>query len=81
MSIGQRHINLFAGLVVFDPDPIGPIAALVVAPGQMLSLLKNVVGVGIGLQLAPESMGRSEYIANVHHRRDINGIFRHGQRA
>jgi len=35
MSIGQRHINLFVGLVVLDPDPIGPIAALVVAPGQM----------------------------------------------
>jgi hypothetical protein len=47
-----------------------------------LSLLKNVVGVGIGLQLiAPEFMGRSEYIADVHDRRDINGIFRHGQRA
>ena len=47
-----------------------------------LSLLKNVVGVGIGLQLiAPEFMGRSEYIADVHDRQDINGIFRHGQRA
>ena len=57
-----------------------------VAPARMapspVSLLKNVVGVGIGLQLiAPESMGRSEYIADVHDRRDINGIFRHGQRA
>jgi hypothetical protein len=47
-----------------------------------LSLLKKVVGVGIGLQLiAPEFMGRSEYIADVHDWRDINGIFRHGQRA
>ena len=41
-------------------------------------MLKNVVGVGIGLQLiAPEFMG----IADVHDRRDINGIFRLGQRA
>jgi hypothetical protein len=49
---------------------------------DVLSLLKNVVGVGIGLQLiAPEFMGRSEYIADVHDRQDINGIFRHGQRA
>jgi hypothetical protein len=63
-----------------QPRPWRGLGFALCSPGA-LSLLKNVVGVGIGLQLiAPELMGRSVHRGRPRPR-EINGTFRHGQRA